>query len=77
LDLLKEIELGKVKKEQIVEQCNGCNKIMDDLTCEATLIPKSRWRLGNCNLASHIVVKETKVKPGYRPGKFGKKRRNR
>lgn len=63
-------------KEQVVEKCGGCRRVLTDNTCEAYIKPSVKWRLGNCNLASHIVIEETK-KVGYKPGKFGKKKSRR
>jgi hypothetical protein len=64
-------------KEKVIPQCSGCKKVLEDNTCEAYISPKSKWRLGNCNLASHLVVKDTKTEGGYKPKKYGKKRRGR
>lgn len=71
------IDKGEVVKEPVIEKCSGCSKVEENQTCAAYINPTVKWRLGNCNLATHIVIQETKVKPGYKPGKFGKKRRNR
>lgn len=60
-------------KEQVIEKCLGCRRIEKENTCASYINPSSKWRLGNCNLASHLVVEETK-KAGYKPGKFGKKK---
>lgn len=63
-------------KEKVIDKCQGCSKIDEDNTCVAYIKPSAKWRLGNCNLASHIVVEEVKQK-GYKPGKFGKKKQRR
>ena len=44
-------------KEPIVEQCEGCGKSLtlnDVEVCSVFLIPKSKWRIGNCSMATHI-----------------------
>lgn len=66
-------------KEQIIEKCVGCKRIEEENnTCAAAMSPKAKWRLGDCNLATHLVVKETKVQETkYKPKKFGKKRRGK
>ena len=65
-----------MEKEQVVDECQGCRRIEKTNTCEAYIKPSAKWRLGNCNLASHIVLEEVKPK-GYKQGKFGKKKQRR
>jgi len=43
--------------QQIVEQCNGCNRpaeYAEGWFCTACPEPSAKWRNGNCNLASHV-----------------------
>ena len=72
----------------IVEECIGCNKVEADPNspnpeyttcyqkCLAYINPAMKWKLGDCNLASHINVIETGPEK-YKPKKYGKKRRGR
>lgn len=77
------------ERRSIVEQCIGCKKIEPDLPeklkngsvssyqkCLVYINPLIKWRLGNCNLASHLTVVETGPEK-YKPKKYGKKRRGR
>ncbi|MDR1607064.1 MAG: PxxKW family cysteine-rich protein [Deltaproteobacteria bacterium] len=51
-----------VKHNPIVEKCQGCDRIKangETRFCAAYTAPSAHWRLGNCNLATHIKV-ETK-----------------
>jgi hypothetical protein len=50
-------------KRTIDAKCEGCDRIKlseDKKFCAAYPDPTVRWRLGNCNLATHIKV-ETKA----------------
>ncbi len=54
-------------KEPIVESCEGCEKTLSHdnvVVCSVFLMPKSKWRIGNCNMATHIKkeVKENTFK---------------
>ena len=70
----------------IVEQCVGCNRVEPDpglpegtssyQKCSAYINPTLKWKLGNCNLASHLTVIETGPEK-YKPKKYGRKRRSR
>jgi hypothetical protein len=46
----------------VAEKCDGCDRIKtveDKRYCAAFPDPTVRWRLGNCNMATHIKT-ETK-----------------
>jgi hypothetical protein len=48
--------------QAVAEQCEGCDRIKiveEKKLCSAFPVPAVKWRLGNCNLATHIKV-ETK-----------------
>ena len=54
----------------IVEQCNGCGKVIDCATgkyCRVYPDPTAKWRTGKCPTATHLKIdaKETaqKVNP--------------
>ena len=41
----------------VVEACEGCGRIVereDGLYCQASNFPQIKWRLGLCNLATHV-----------------------
>lgn len=51
----------------IIEQCNGCNRIIKLETgefCMSAPEPSAKWKLGICNIATHakVEVAENKVK---------------
>lgn len=72
-------------RQPIIEQCIGCNKVEADpdlpnnkstssyQKCLVYINPTSKWKLGNCNLASHITVEDTGPEK-YKPKKYGRKR---
>jgi hypothetical protein len=67
----------------VVEQCKegkGCERIEyppnSAPKCLSYINPESKWRLGNCLLASHLTVLETGPEK-YKPKKYGRKRRGR
>jgi hypothetical protein len=44
----------------VVEQCEGCQKVANFPTGDYCLIfpdPASKWRLGTCNMATHLKGK--------------------
>ncbi|MDR1872892.1 MAG: PxxKW family cysteine-rich protein [Deltaproteobacteria bacterium] len=48
-----------VKRNPIDEKCQGCDRVQDlsgTQCCSAYPVPSVHWRLGNCNLATHIKV---------------------
>lgn len=54
----------------VIQQCEGCARIIqvdDGLFCEAAPDPRVKWRLGLCNLATHvkeeIKISEVKINP--------------
>ncbi|MBW2407662.1 MAG: PxxKW family cysteine-rich protein [Deltaproteobacteria bacterium] len=43
---------------EIVESCNGCKKsveISSKWYCSACPDPSLKWKIGNCNIASHVA----------------------
>ncbi|UQZ87981.1 hypothetical protein C4J81_01610 [Deltaproteobacteria bacterium Smac51] len=54
-----------VDHRPIVEKCSGCDRVAsegDTQTCTAFAFPDSKWRLGNCSMATHIKVEGGKEK---------------
>ncbi|MDR1085387.1 MAG: PxxKW family cysteine-rich protein [Deltaproteobacteria bacterium] len=46
-----------VQHNEIIDKCQGCDRVqeMSGLQCcVAYPVPGVHWRLGNCNLATHI-----------------------
>ncbi|MHC4458885.1 MAG: PxxKW family cysteine-rich protein [Planctomycetota bacterium] len=64
---------------EIVEQCNGCSRSVEFSSawyCTAYPDPSLKWKVGNCNLASHVASASSTVKAKINPLKASK-RRNR
>ena len=43
--------------QPVVEACEGCGRIIENgegIFCQASPFPQSKWRLGLCNLATHV-----------------------
>ncbi len=61
----------------VVEQCEGCNKVKDFPTgkyCLSFPDPASKWRYGNCNMATHLKVTSNKANGKLNPLKASKRR---
>ena len=62
---------------QIVEQCNGCNRgteFSSGWYCTACPEPSLKWKNGNCNLATHLAVESIKAKTKINPLKASKRK---
>ena len=60
----------------VVEQCDGCQKIFDFPTGNYCLVfpdPASKWRVGNCVMATHIKETDAKSKGKINPLKASKR----
>jgi hypothetical protein len=59
---------GDPVRNPIDERCRlfegkgPCNKIIQEDKCQVFGFPQSKWRFGNCPMASHIVKEITKEK---------------
>lgn len=56
-----------VNKDPIVEQCNGCARTVvgpepGPSCCQVFLMPSSKWRVGNCPMATHLQKEEVQSK---------------
>lgn len=55
--------------QPIIDNCDGCGRIVDNgqaKTCRTYLDPTAKWRLGQCNFATHIernIAVQVKVNP--------------
>ncbi|MBN1830618.1 MAG: PxxKW family cysteine-rich protein [Deltaproteobacteria bacterium] len=61
----------------IVEQCIGCQKILDLPTgqyCQSFPDPAMRWRIGRCSMATHAKSTPSKVNGKLNPLKASKRR---
>lgn len=66
----KEVTINK--KTQMMEK-GPCSRINGD-KCGAYINPTAKWRLGNCNLATHIIFEEDVEKFKLNPIKASKRR---
>ena len=63
---------------QIVEQCQGCNRgaeLSSGWFCTACPEPATKWKNGNCNMASHVNTATTAAKAKINPLKASKRGR--
>ena len=61
---------------EIVEECNGCNRsaqFSSGWYCTACPEPSSKWKIGNCNLASHVTKASNAAKTKLNPLKASKR----
>ncbi len=66
---------------EVVEQCGGCNRQVEygsGWYCTATPDPMVKWKLGNCNMATHVTsaaaTTQAKVNPIKASKRASKKR---
>ena len=60
----------------IVEQCVGCQKAKEFPTGAYCLVfpePAAKWRIGRCNMATHVKAEEVKATAKLNPLKASKK----
>ncbi|MFH2011130.1 MAG: PxxKW family cysteine-rich protein [Pseudomonadota bacterium] len=61
----------------VVDSCEGCDKIQDyplGRFCTSYADPGSKWKMGNCNLASHIKKETVAAQKMLNPLKASKRR---
>ncbi|MFH2093968.1 MAG: PxxKW family cysteine-rich protein [Pseudomonadota bacterium] len=61
----------------IIDQCNGCQRTKEFETgiyCVAAPDPSLKWKVGNCNVATHVKTVEIKKKQKINPIKASKRR---
>lgn len=61
----------------VVEKCEGCSRTEDWPTgkyCTSYPAPEKHWRVGLCNLATHIKVEEEKQQKMLNPLKASKRK---
>jgi len=72
------LKTGVAAARPVVEQCLGCDRILkeaDGQRCSAFAFPEAKWRLGNCNMATHIKVEVTAATSKVRVGQQKQKKR--
>ena len=61
---------------EIIESCQGCDRatqIESGWYCSACPEPGTKWKRGNCNLATHIVAAAAVAKAKVNPLKASKR----
>ena len=61
---------------EVVEKCGGCNRRVEFNStwfCTASPEPETKWRNGNCNLATHLEAEVEKEKVKINPLKASKR----
>ena len=61
---------------KIVEKCEGCGRIVEVTSgsyCSACPEPSVKWKIKNCNLATHVATVPTEVKVKMNPLKASKR----
>lgn len=70
------VQVNGVIMNEIVEQCEGCERIVEfegNKYCGSYPLPASKWRLGNCNFATHMKAAPAKGKAKVNPLKASKR----
>jgi len=63
-----------IEKEKISDRCDGCDKVAG-VYCSVYLFPNSKWRAGNCPVATHLERnKEEKNRQRVGQQKYRRKR---
>ncbi|MDJ0784517.1 MAG: PxxKW family cysteine-rich protein [Desulfosarcinaceae bacterium] len=63
---------------EIVEQCKGCNRaaeLSSGWYCASCPEPSTKWKYGNCNLATHVSSAAAGNKQKINPLKASKRAR--
>lgn len=61
---------------EIVEKCDGCGRSVEMESgwyCSTCPEPSLKWKLGSCNLATHIKAEDKKAKQKINPLKASKR----
>ncbi|MDQ7837723.1 MAG: PxxKW family cysteine-rich protein [Thermodesulfobacteriota bacterium] len=61
---------------QVIDKCEGCNRIIEFPTgkyCSSYPDPASKWKKGNCNLATHLKTEAPKAAAKINPLKASKR----
>jgi hypothetical protein len=61
---------------EIVEQCGGCTRrvqVQSGWYCSSCPDPTLKWKIGNCNLATHVNAAASKASAKINPLKASKR----
>ncbi|MGB7918663.1 MAG: PxxKW family cysteine-rich protein [Desulfobacterales bacterium] len=61
---------------EIVEQCNGCGRKVEVQTgwyCASCPDPSLKWKIGNCNMATHVSSTTLQASAKINPLKASKR----
>ena len=61
----------------IVPQCEGCTRIHEYASkfyCQSLPDPAAKWKVGNCNMATHVVNVKIEAKVKVNPLKASKRK---
>jgi hypothetical protein len=66
-------------RDPIIEKCNGCDRTIvgpepGPASCSVFAVPSSKWRTGNCNMATHIKKEVVETKGFINPLKASKRK---
>lgn len=64
-----------MKKEKISDRCLGCDNVMENEYCRVYIFPDSKWRIGNCPLATHIKINPVEKLSKKRAGQQKQRRK--
>jgi hypothetical protein len=62
------IREGKPERNPIIENCKlfegkgPCKRIIEEDKCQVFGFPKSKWAIGNCPMATHVIKEVVKEK---------------
>ncbi|MBZ4647772.1 MAG: hypothetical protein JG774_1181 [Desulfomicrobiaceae bacterium] len=71
----KGVQVAGIIMQEIIDKCEGCNRIQEfdgSKFCNTYPQPAAKWRLGDCNFATHIA-REVKGKAKINPLKASKR----
>ncbi len=60
----------------IVEKCEGCGRVSEfssEKYCTSNPEPDIKWKVGNCNMATHIKLEVSETKKKINPIKASKR----
>ena len=63
-------------RHEIVEECNGCNRSSEFSSgwfCTACPDPELKWKVGKCNMATHVASESNGSKVKINPLKASKR----
>ena len=59
----REVIIKKEPKTLMQGPCNRCEEVKEnEFKCTSYISPAAKWRVGDCNLASHLISQEDEKK---------------